>query len=165
MDVVKSSLGDLQIKKAGPEDAPTVLAIMRDAANWLQKRNIAQWTGMLTDKGPALINQRIKDEVAYVVTLQKEPIGTITVLWDDFFSWGEKGLDGSAGYIHGLAVLRRFAGKQIGRTMLNWAIEIIQAKKLWSAWIAWPRIPGYAGTMRNWALVWWASGPIHPALR
>lgn len=129
MTSFKTSLGDISVKKAEPQDEEAVLGIMRDAAQWLRSKGIAQWTGVLTDKGPELVHQRIKDGVANIALFNEEKIGTVSVMFEDTFSWGEKGLDGSAGYIHGLAVLRKFSGKEVGLGLLKWAMETIKAEK------------------------------------
>lgn len=116
-------------QKAREVDAPTVLAIMQDAARWLGARGIPQWQGMLTPRGPELVAHRVKEGVAHLAFLKGEAVGTITIIWDDEFSWAEKGKDGLAGYIHGLAVLREYAGKNLGREILRWAIGEIRARR------------------------------------
>jgi GNAT superfamily N-acetyltransferase len=122
--------GEITFQQAqSPSDEGTVLHIMRDAAQWLEREGIPQWKGMLTPKGPDLVQQRVKAGVAYLAFLHGRAVGTVAILWDDAFSWAEKGTDGSAGYIHGLAVLREYAGKGIGREILRWAVGEIKARK------------------------------------
>jgi len=119
----------MTVENAVAGDESTVLAIMRDAANWLKDRGINQWNGMLTPKGEELVHQRVKEGVAYLASLNGEKLGTITILWEDFQIWDEKGRDGLAGYIHGLAILRKYAGKNLGREILNWAMRRIKSQK------------------------------------
>jgi ribosomal protein S18 acetylase RimI-like enzyme len=33
------------------------------------------------------------------------------------------------GYIHGLAILRKYAGQSLGREILNWAIDMVKKEK------------------------------------
>src|SRR5579859_1765247 len=129
MPDVNTSIGPINIKRAGIQDEETVLGIMRDAAKWLQEKGIPQWEGVLTEKGRDLVHQRIEAGLAYVAAFNGENIGTVSIQWTDQYAWDGKGLDGSAGYIHGLAVLRRFAGKKVGLDILKWAMETIRAEK------------------------------------
>lgn len=126
---IETSIGLVKIRKAGIEDEEAVLEIMRDAAKWLREKGIPQWAGVLTNRGQEIVHQRVKDSDAYVVQCNGEKIGTVSIMWEDTLGWDEKGLDGSAGYVHGLAILRRFAGKKIGLDILKWAIETIRAER------------------------------------
>lgn len=126
---LQTSLGPMAVEKAVAGDEAAVLNIMRDAAAWLKDRGINQWSGMLTSKGPELIDHRVKEGVAYLASLNGERIGTVAFYWEDPGIWGDMGKDGLAGYIHGLAVLRKYAGKNIGRALLNWAMEEIKSRK------------------------------------
>jgi ribosomal protein S18 acetylase RimI-like enzyme len=126
---IQTQLGEVLLRKAEKPDEAAVLAIMRDAAAWLEEKGIPQWKGVLTPKGEELVRERVKTGAAYLASLRGKNIGTLSIFWEDIFSWGEIGADGSAGYIHGLAVSRRFAGKEIGKDILNWAIEFIKTKK------------------------------------
>jgi len=55
----------------------------------------------------------------YLARLDGEPVGTIALLWSDEETWGD--VPGAAGYVHGLAVRRDFAGQGLGRALLRWA--------------------------------------------
>lgn len=127
--IVQTSMGAMTIEKAVAGDEPAVLAIMRDAAAWLKERGVPQWSGMLTPKGPELVDHRVKKGVAYLASLNGEKIATVAILWEDAFTWDEKGGDGLAGYIHGLAILRKYSGKNLGRNLLKWAMDEIRAKR------------------------------------
>ncbi len=119
----------MAVEKAAAGDETAVLTVMRDAAAWLKESGIKQWSGMLTPKGEEVVHQRVKDGVAYLATLNGEKMGTVTILWEDFQIWDEKGRDGLAGYIHGLAILRKYSEKNVGRVILGWAVDRIKAEK------------------------------------
>lgn len=127
--IVQTSMGPMTVEKAVAGDESAVLAVMRDAAEWLKERGVNQWNGMLTPKGPELVDHRVKTGVAYLAALNGEKMGTVAILWEDVFVWDEKGRDGLAGYIHGLAVLRKYAGKNLGREILKWAMDEISAQR------------------------------------
>jgi GNAT superfamily N-acetyltransferase len=107
----------------------SVLGIMRDAAIWLEDSGIDQWRVILTPTFLQVVQDRIKGGVAYLASFKGEDIGTITIQFDDPYSWGEKGKDGLAGYIRGMAVLRKHSGKGIGREMLNWGMAVIRERR------------------------------------
>ena len=43
------------------------------------------------------------------------------IQWSDHEIWGDRGLDGQAGYVHGLAVRRSAAGRGLGLRILGLA--------------------------------------------
>lgn len=95
---------------------------MSDAAAWLQSRGIHQWDWVLGPRGREVSLRRINEAETYLVLDQcKEPIATFTLQWEDAEVWGERGRDGLAGYVHGMAVARRAAGQGLGSGMLDLA--------------------------------------------
>ncbi|HEY5038270.1 MAG TPA: GNAT family N-acetyltransferase [bacterium] len=126
---IKTSIGEINIKKAGIEDEEAVLTIVRDATNWLEGKGIPQWTAYLSENGRRFVQKRIKNDVVYLASFQGEIIGTVAILWEDPSIWEVKGSDGLAGYIHSLAILRRFEGKQVGKDILRWAMDTIRTQR------------------------------------
>ena len=61
----------------------------------------------------------------YLVSHADRLVGSVTVVWDDPLIFGER--PESAGYIHMLMVDRGFAGRGIGRLILQWAEGSIAA--------------------------------------
>ncbi len=125
---IQTQLGSLTLRKAGPSEKALVLGIKQDAARWLEAKGIHQWAGILMAQGEDFVHKPVQEGEAYLALKDDTPVGTITLTWEDKVSWGEKGGDQKAGYLHGLAVLRKYAGKGIGKQMLEWAIEVIRAK-------------------------------------
>lgn len=125
---IQTQLGNLVVRKAEPSEKAMVLAIKQDAARWLEAKGIHQWAGILMAQGEDFVHKPVQEGEAYLALKDDLPIGTITLTWEDAVSWGEKGKDGKAGYLHGMAVLRKYAGKEIGKNLLNWAMGAIRAK-------------------------------------
>ena len=55
-------------------------------------------------------------------------LATLRIHWDDAETWGERGDDGCAGYIHAIAIKRSIAGMRVGERLLEWAVERIAAR-------------------------------------
>ena len=126
---ITTSQGELQVKRAAAGDFDAVYAIIAEAAAWLQSRDISQWNWFLTDPGKDFIRHRIETAETYLVLDPRaQPVATFTVQWDDEMIWGPRGKDGTAGYVHGLAVRRRAAGIGLGLKMLEWSSNLIAQK-------------------------------------
>jgi ribosomal protein S18 acetylase RimI-like enzyme len=124
LNVVSQS--DLPFRRATAADFDAVFAMMIEAALWLQSRGISQWSFFLTQPGKNFVRNRILTAETYLVSDPTDrPIATFTLLWKDEEIWGVRGLDGEAGYIHGLAVCRRAAGKGLGNVLLTLASNLI----------------------------------------
>jgi GNAT superfamily N-acetyltransferase len=63
----------------------------------------------------------------YLASLGREVVGTVALLWEDPFFWGDDGTDGHAGYVHRLAVRRANAGSGLGARLLTWAADQVRA--------------------------------------
>jgi ribosomal protein S18 acetylase RimI-like enzyme len=114
------------VRRAALADFDAVYSIVAEVATWLKSRNSSQWAFFLTDEGKNLVRHRIETAETYLVDdSHAQLIATFTVQWDDEMIWGPRGLDGKAGYVHGLAVSRRAAGNGIGLQMLEWSANRI----------------------------------------
>jgi ribosomal protein S18 acetylase RimI-like enzyme len=96
-----------------------VLSILEEAARWLECREIEGW------KPGSFCRRRIADRIGrgemYLARLAGRSFGTFALQWSDEEVWGDVPED--AGYVHGLAVRRDFAGQGLGRELLRWAEE------------------------------------------
>jgi ribosomal protein S18 acetylase RimI-like enzyme len=120
-----STIG-IDTRRATVADLDVAYAIIVEAATWLQSRGSSQWAWFLTEPGKDLIRHRIETADTYLVLdPQAQPVATFTVQWDDERIWGSRGKDGTAGYVHGLAVSRRAAGQGMGLKMLEWSSDLI----------------------------------------
>jgi ribosomal protein S18 acetylase RimI-like enzyme len=108
--------GQLRVRGARAEDLDAVLSILEDAARWMVSRGIEGWTP------GSFSRRRIADLVdrgeMYLAVLAGEPVGTFALQWSDEETWGD--VPDDAGYVHGLAVRREFAGMGVGRELLGW---------------------------------------------
>ena len=112
--------GPLDVVRAQPSDLEAVLAILEEARQWLLGRGITeQWPQPVP---PEAIAWRIERNKTYLAYHQERAIATFTLQWSDEETWGD--LSGQALYVHGLAVRRAFAGRQIGERLLQLAAVI-----------------------------------------
>ncbi len=107
----------ITIERATPEEVSLLLEIHEDAARWLWSRGIHQWE-------PGRYPREIMAEwaergEAYIARRGGQPVGMVILQESDEFMW--PGAPPDALYVHGLRVLRAFAGQGIGRTILHWA--------------------------------------------
>ena len=110
--------GSVEAGQARAEDLGTVLSILDGAApRWLASRGIEQW-------GPGssprqLVADRVERGEVYLFRLDGRPVGTLVLQWSDEETWEDAPDD--AGYVHGLAIRREWAGRGLGRALLKWA--------------------------------------------
>jgi len=118
---------NLKFKIAESNDLQTVLAVLRDAALWLEAKNIDQWQNYINpvDDLREWIEQGISDREVFLIYLDEKAIATFRLLWADLRFWPDKN-DGRAGYIHSFAVITEFRGQGLGDIVLQW----IEAKCL-----------------------------------
>ena len=107
---------ELEVREARIAELDVVLCILEDAALWMVRKEVEGWT-------PASFSRtRIADLIErgeiYVAFLNGRVVGTFALQWSDEETWGT--LPDDAGYLHGLAVLRKLAGMGLGRELLGW---------------------------------------------
>jgi GNAT superfamily N-acetyltransferase len=108
----------LDIRPATISDLLTVQSILAEAAAWLASRGIAQWRGGCVPEEQTA--RRIRQGSVHLALVDGEPVATITLdRWADPEFWDEP--DGEGGYVHRLAVRRSWAGRGIGKALLDWA--------------------------------------------
>lgn len=114
----------LIIRKAVPGDAARILDLWKRLGEWLQAEGIDQW------RPERLTLEEIRtffDEGAeiYLAEMDGDLVGTYLIVWFDPSIWGEWDHAG-AGYIHRLAVDRRYQGLGIGLRLLRDAEDRIR---------------------------------------
>jgi GNAT superfamily N-acetyltransferase len=100
-------------RRVGPGQSGDVLAVLDEAAAWLAERGIRQWPARFRS---SWVEAAILRGETWLVVVGDTAAGTITLGWADA-SWDD--LDGSAGYVHRVAVRRSAAG--LGTIILDWA--------------------------------------------
>jgi ribosomal protein S18 acetylase RimI-like enzyme len=118
--------GPLKVARASTADYDAVIAILREAADWLSASGNPQWKHWHTEVGERMLRDRIEHHEVYLAQRDGRPVGTVTIQWSEQWGeWGARGLDGQAGYIHGIAITRSIGGMRVGERLLEWAIEQI----------------------------------------
>jgi GNAT superfamily N-acetyltransferase len=125
---IQTSIGMLQMLLAERKDKQAVLAIVRDAALWLRAKGIDQWQGTLKDGFETRVEQHIGTGNIFLARLERDPVATVRIEWEDPVFWGPRGDDGLAGYVHGLAIARKWTGRRVGEDVLSWARQLIEAR-------------------------------------
>ena len=108
----------VRLTRATEADAATLVALYDEAGGWLLARGLRQWPPGWYTAEMALASIRAGHEV-YLARRDSEPVGKLTLQWDDVEMWGEQPPD--AGYVHGLCVSRAVAGLGLGAALLDWA--------------------------------------------
>ena len=111
----------MNVKRAGAGEVDKVVAVLSEAAAWLRSRGIEQWP----DPYPAeWVAASVERGETYLARENGTVVGTVTLRWTDRAFWGEQ--PPVAGYVHGLAVRREFAGR--GPELLTWAEQRVRSE-------------------------------------
>ena len=127
------------IRRAIPDDTPTVHAILHHAAKWLHERGYDQWP----DNSPSLGYERLLAQIGrgetYLISDGTDPVGTIalTSKGDSDF-WTPTELAEPAIYVSKAAVVRSWAGNGLGALVLRWVIDYAARQgAVWTRLDAW----------------------------
>ena len=114
----------IDFKPAQPDDLPLVMAILADAAVWLQAKEIDQWPSPL----PAHWHQRMADKIGrgemFTLGIVKNRFGIVSLSWADPY-WPD---DGQAGYVHRMAIRSSMHGQNLGGLILFWAQQQVEKR-------------------------------------
>jgi GNAT superfamily N-acetyltransferase len=101
----------------------TSLSIMREVADWCRKTGRFMWPEEILNR--ETLNDPAEDFV--VAYMDGEPAATMILSWEDARVWPGSAR-GEAGYIHKLAVRRKFAGRDLSGELFRWAREACRAR-------------------------------------
>ena len=104
-------------------DVPEAISIMREAAQWLMDAGKPMWR-LETVTRKKITNPAEEFHVLYV---DGESAATMLLSFHDPFFWPEVPA-GASGFVHKLAVRRRFAGQGLGEAMLSRAAALCREK-------------------------------------
>lgn len=121
-----TSDGPWTIHDVKAAEAARVLAVLREDAQWLQKRGSTQWKAFL-EGGGDIVAKRFKEGLVILVERGGKDAATMTVQMHDDF-WDELGRDQQAAWIQSLAIRPMFMGKGLGRAMLKFAESLGRAQ-------------------------------------
>jgi len=112
----------VEISRVEARDVGSVLAVLDEVAERLDSKGVRQWPRRFQ---PSWVTPAIEEGHTWLVHLDGELAATITLEWADPM-WGPD--DGSAGYVHRLAVRRGASG--LGLHLLRWAAsEVCQRER------------------------------------
>jgi GNAT superfamily N-acetyltransferase len=113
---------DLQFRTARPEDIPSLIDLLSEAAAWARRRGVERWWP--TPFPEAWVRPAVERGDTVVIEVGGRPVGTLTLTRDDRRMWGEQ--PPVAGYVHRMAVARRLAHQGLGARALDWAaLEVV----------------------------------------
>jgi Acetyltransferase (GNAT) family len=134
-------MDSIGLRKAALGDQNHVLAILDEAAGWLNTIGVEQWPFPF----PRVVVQRdFEQNTVWLASIDGEIIATASILLTDPLFWGDLGRD--AWHLHRFAVRRHVAG--VGRTVLS-LIEHEAVRSGVESILPVPRIPSIAV---NWTL-------------
>jgi protein-tyrosine phosphatase len=107
----------MEVSTATSVDVRELLGLRDNLASWLLGRGIDQWQPGEVPRN--LIEDEVAQGFVHIVRCQDELVAAVTVTWADPVVWSER--SDSAGYIHRLMVDRRWAGREIGLSLLTWS--------------------------------------------
>jgi len=111
-------LAGLSIRPARMGEAPDVLAVLREAAVWLEERGIPMWSEEELD--PMTVAADV-DAGQYVLAISEAfAVGTLRFTLNDELFWPDAVAE-EAAYVHRLAVRRSHAGGVVSSALLDWA--------------------------------------------
>jgi len=111
------------VKVAEPEDTHEVMSLLVNTAEWLLKRGSSQWSGLLRGEDSHNTPEAVNRGEVYLFKQDSQIVGMVMLLksqspWDQEI-WGEENQE-SALFLHRLAINRKFAGKNMGRSIMKW---------------------------------------------
>ncbi|HDR7793973.1 TPA: GNAT family N-acetyltransferase [Bacillus luti] len=120
------------IRMATEKESDSIITLLKEVAQWLQKKEVNQWQYLLGEEATDEILEGIREKYTYVVMKEDEMVGTVTVSskqneWDKRI-FGKEEVSNSL-YIHRFAVKREYKGNGIGEWILRWIEENVQRDK------------------------------------
>lgn len=109
---------DVEMRRAAPADVADVAGVLDEAAAWLQRRGVVQWPARFE---PSWLGDALVRGETWLAFADGLAVGTFTLDWADPL-WADA--EGSAGYVHRMAVRRRAAG--LGAVMLDRAADAVR---------------------------------------
>jgi protein-tyrosine phosphatase len=109
------------------DDLAVVMEILDQAARWMLERGIRQWEAPSPPEVWQRMALEIEEREVYLAHLPEaaEPVGTLRFEWTGRLLWPE---EADAGYIHTMALKPAYMGRQLGKRMLEWAIDHIRSR-------------------------------------
>ncbi|MFF0526553.1 GNAT family N-acetyltransferase [Actinomadura nitritigenes] len=111
-----------RLRRAEPADVPALVALRREAEQWLAGRGIEQWTAKWTTVGAEKLERATRQGRAWLVEADVGDVaGTVTLGGPDEDLWRIE--DGPALYLYKLMVARRHGGRGLGGLLIDWVCD------------------------------------------
>lgn len=112
---------------ARPDDVDAIMALRDAAATWLLGKGVQQWRPGELPR--TVIERRVAAGDTFVARGGADGIhATVTIDFADEHTWGSRGVDGTAGYVHTLVVHPDAAGDGLGREIMRWSEARVAAQ-------------------------------------
>lgn len=109
---------DFRVRKAVAHDLDVVAGIIEEAAAWLERIGRTLWKDDELNRDTMLAD--IEAGQFFIGYCDGEAGGTIRYQQDDQMFWPDMD-PGEAGYVHRIAVLRKYSGGRVSRALVDWA--------------------------------------------
>jgi predicted N-acetyltransferase YhbS len=113
----------VNIRLATNDDVPLIADMLDEATAYVRTKGSDQWRVPFPQDE---LRERVARSELYLAEVDGMPAGTFTLLAEDPFFWGEQPPD--ALYLHKLAVRRAFAGRELGRRIVEWIVAEATAR-------------------------------------
>ena len=108
----------IEVRQALSDDLASVAGIIEEAAAWLESRG---WPLLKDDElNRETMHSDIEAGLFFIGYCDGEPGGTIRYQQEDTLFWPDMPM-GEAAYIHRIAVLRKYSGRELSQALINWA--------------------------------------------
>lgn len=107
----------MKLYKAKKEDFQTVFKILEESSRWLLSKGNRQWPAEWIQRKKPEIEHAVASGLFSCVTINDEVVAVVELLSAPEKIW--KYDDSKAMYIHKLAVSRKYAGKGVGKSLLE----------------------------------------------
>jgi ribosomal protein S18 acetylase RimI-like enzyme len=110
---------EISVQIVEGEDISQILRLLREAAIWLQERNINYWKVWINppDNYVNWIRKGINNKEFYLIKEGSSIIGCFRLSWHDEIFWGKQSMP--AGYVHSFTIDRKHYGKKKGIVVLQ----------------------------------------------
>jgi len=109
---------EVSVRKAKVSDIEAVSSVLTEAALYLESIEQPLW--VYNDLVPTRIKDDIYEGLYFIAEVQNEPVGVFKYQLSDKIFWPEI-KEGTSGFLHRVAIKRKFASKGISMQMLQWA--------------------------------------------
>lgn len=133
VDIMNSE--EFIVLRATKKDENELAELMLEIAQWLQSLGSTQWAGILEGKDIHQTDKAIsRGEVFIFRSKENNEIAGSVIMQNnasewDISLWGESAIknDDQAVFLHRLVVARSYAGKGVGRKIMEWAEKFIHS--------------------------------------